>query len=172
MVRSLGDRQRSYQSLKANGYGKNFEKFISMACDYYRDKGLADISKIDEPFRVVKLKEAGRFEGRFTAHANPDFEGTLKGGRSICFEAKYTTTDKLKQSIVSDKQAEVLDFKHRLGALVGICAGIGTKYYFIPWEVWSNMKERYGRKYVKEEDIDSFQVPFRQGVMFLEEVLL
>lgn len=34
------------------------------------------------------------------------------------------------------------------------------------------MKEKYGRKYVRHEDIDGFQVPFRQGVMFLEEVML
>lgn len=160
--------QRRYRSLQNNGFGKNFEKFIAMACDYYRTNEIADITKIDEPFRVMQLYKAGQFKGQFTANANPDFEGTLKGGRSICFEAKYTTTDRLKQDVVSDKQWEVLDLKHKLGGLVGVCGGIQNKYYFIPWEVWINMKTLYGRKYVKPEDIEEYEVPFKQGIRFLD----
>lgn len=139
-----------------------------MGCDFYRRKGIADISKVDEPFRVIQLYKAGQFKGQFTANANPDFEGTLKGGRSICFEAKYTSTDRLRQNIISNKQWEVLDLKHKLGGLVGVCGAIQNNFYFIPWEVWANMKSLYGRKYVKSEDIREYQVPFRQGLMFLD----
>lgn len=163
--------QRRYRSLQNNGFGKNFEKFIAMACDYYRANEIADITKIDEPFRVMQLYKAGQFKGQFTANANPDFEGTLKGGRSICFEAKYTTTDRLKQDVVSEKQKEVLSLKHKLGGLVGVCGGIQNKYYFIPWEVWTNMKSLYGRKYVKAEDITEYQVPYRHGIMFLDKTI-
>lgn len=123
---------QSFKSLQSNGFGKNFEKMIDLACKYYRDEGKADISKIDEPFRVIRLKKAGRFEGQFTKNANPDFEGTLDGGRSICFEAKYTRTDRMKQSVVSDKQAEVLEIKSKLGGLAGVCIGIKDRYFFIP----------------------------------------
>ena len=159
---------QSFKSLQSNGFGKNFEKLIDLACKYYRVEGKADISKIDEPFRVIRLKKAGRFEGQFTKNANPDFEGTLDGGRSICFEAKYTTSDRMKQSVVSDKQAEVLEIKSRLGGLAGVCIGIKDRYFFIPWNIWTNMKEIFGRKYVKADDLSRYEVIFRQGVRFLD----
>lgn len=159
---------QSFKSLQSNGFGKNFEKLIDLACKYYRDEGKADIAKIDEPFRVIRLKKAGRFEGQFTKNANPDFEGTLNGGRSICFEAKYTTSDRMKQSVVSDKQAEVLEIKSNLGGLAGVCIGIKDRYFFIPWQIWSNMKDIFGRKYVKADDLSQYEVIFRQGVRFLD----
>lgn len=28
----------------------------------------------------------------------------------------------------------------------------------IPWDVWKNMKELFGRKYVREEDLKEYQV--------------
>ena len=46
---------QSFRSLQANGFGKNFEKLIDLACKYYRDEGKADISKIDEPFRELLM---------------------------------------------------------------------------------------------------------------------
>lgn len=159
---------QSFKSLQSNGFGKNFEKMIDLACKYYRDEGKADISKIDEPFRVIRLKKAGRFEGQFTKNANPDFEGTLDGGRSICFEAKYTTSDRMKQSVVSDKQAEVLEIKSKLGGLAGVCIGIKDRCFFIPWNIWANMKDIFGRKYVKADDLSQYEVIFRQGVRFLD----
>ena len=70
--------------------------------------------------------------------------------------------------MVSEKQKEVLSLKHKLGGLVGVCGGIQNKYYFIPWEVWTNMKSLYGRKYVKAEDIGEYEVPYRHGIMFLD----
>ena len=125
--------KRSFSARKALGYGKNFESFISAACDYYRDNGMADISKVDEPFRVIKLYDRGQFRGQFTKKANPDFEGTLKGGKSICFEAKYTSQRRMAKSVISDKQEEVLNYKSALGAVVGVCVGIGQRYFFVPW---------------------------------------
>lgn len=162
--------QTKYRNLQNNESGKDFEKNINKACYFYRRNGIAEIAKIDEPFRVLQIYKKGQFRGQFTGNANPDFEGTLKGGRSICFEAKNTITDRLNQDIISDKQWEVLDLKHKLGGLVGVCGGIQNKYFFIPWEVWINMKTLYGRKYVKAEDIKEYQVPFRHGIMFLDKI--
>ena len=160
--------QRRYRSLQNNGYGKNFEKSISDACDYYRINKIADITKIDEPFRVIQLYKGGKFKGQFTKNANPDFEGTLKGGRSICFEAKYTTTDRINKSVISKKQEEVLTNKTDLGGYTGVCVGIQDKYFFIPWQVWQDMKAIYGRQYLKAEDIGEYEVIFRQGIRFLD----
>lgn len=162
--------KRSFAARKALGFGKNFEKMIEIACDYYRDNGIADISKVDEPFRVLKLYGKGQFKGQFTNKANPDFEGTLKGGQSICFEAKYTSQRRMDKSVISKKQEEVLNYKSALGAVVGVCVGIGQRYFFVPWEVWANMKEIYGKKSVSVDDLARYEVKFRRGVMFLDRV--
>ena len=77
-------------------------------------------------------------------------------------------TDRIKQSVVSDKQAEVLEIKSRLGGLAGVCIGIKDRYFFIPWQVWSNMKEIFGRKYIRANDVSKYEVIFRQGVRFLD----
>lgn len=61
----------------------------------------------------------------------------------------------MKQSVVSDKQAEVLEIKSRLGGLAGVCVGIKDRYFFIPW-------------YVKADDLSRYEVIFRQGVRFLD----
>ncbi len=160
-----GQRFRNRQS---NGFGKNFEKFVAMGCDFYREKGIADISKVDEPFRVVRLLKDGRFEGRFTRKANPDFEGTIRGGRSICFECKYTSKDRILQSVITKRQAEVLDRKLELGGLVGVCCGIRDRYFYVPWKVWSDMEAIWSKKSVSADDLREYEVPFRQGILFLD----
>ena len=174
MTRRLYDGQdkdlERYRNRQSNGFGKNFERFVSIACDYYRDKGLADISKVDEPFRVIRLKKAGRFEGQFTRKANPDFEGTILGGQSICFECKYTSKDRIRQGVITDKQAEVLDTKYRLGGLVGVCCAIQENFFFVPWHIWKVLDRKVGRKSFSCEDLKEYEVPFKKGVMFLDNV--
>lgn len=163
-------RQR-YRNRQSNGFGKNFERFVTMGCDFYKREGLADISKVDEPFRVIRLLKNGRFEGQFIKNANPDFEGTVRGGRSICFECKYTSKGRIQQSVITKKQEEVLDNKYRLGGIVGVCCGIGDRHFFVPWEVWINMKLYFGRKSASAEDLKKYEVPFRQGIRFLDNIL-
>lgn len=162
-------RQR-YRNRQSNGFGKNFEKFVAMACDFYKREGIADISKVDEPFRVIKLLRNGRFEGQFTRKANPDFEGTIRGGRSICFECKYTSKERILQSVITKKQADVLDRKYELGGLVGVCCSIGDRYFFVPWEIWSDMESIWGKKSVTASNLRKYEVPFRQGIRFLENI--
>ena len=157
-----------YKNRQSNGFGKNFEKAVLMACDYYRSKHFADISKVDESFRVIRLMKNGRFEGQFTRNANPDFEGTLHGGKSICFECKYTSKERIQQSVVTKFQREVLDRKYLLGGKVGVVCGIQERYFFVPWRVWLDMQLIYGKKSVSADDLEKYEVPFRNGVMFLD----
>lgn len=159
-----------YRNRQSNGYGKNFERFVEMGCDFYKRKGLADISRIDESFRVIKLKKGGRFEGQFTRNANPDFEGTLKGGKSICFECKYTSKDRIRQSVVTDYQAKVLDRKFELGGVSGVLCGIQERYFFVPWPVWKDMANIFGKKSVGADDISHYEVHFANGIMFLDSI--
>lgn len=157
-------RYRNRQSL---GFGKNFEKLIIMACNWYESIGEAHISKIDEPFRVIKLKNGGRFEGQFSKKANPDFEGTLKGGRSICFEAKYTSSHRIKKNVITDTQYNILEAKYELGAYCGVCVGIQDKYFFVPWQIRRNMETIIGRKSASAIDLVPYEVHFKNGINFL-----
>lgn len=162
--------RQQYQNAVNNAQGHNFEGYIKAACTHYSASGRAAIDKTPEPFRVTSKERNGVFMGRFTALAQPDFQGTLSGGRSIVFEAKFTTTDRLKRGILTDEQISTLALHAELGALAGVCGGIGDKFYFIPWDVWRDMKQHYGRQYVTAADIEPYRVRFTGAVMFLDYV--
>lgn len=153
-----------------NAWGNFFEKGIEAACRKYREENRANIAKVPEPFRVLKKEKTGIFKGRFTAKADPDFQGTLAGGRSIAFEAKYTTTDTIRQSVLTEAQTEALEDHHELGALAGVCVGIKDEFFFIPWEVWRDMKLHIGKKSAKANDLKEYKIKFTGAVLFLDPI--
>lgn len=153
----------------SNGRGHLHEAMIEGACRAYREQGRAYIIKVPEPFRVItKNRARGIATIQFTAHAQPDYVGVLKGGQCIAFEAKYTMSNKLQQKAVTPTQARALDNFRDLGGITGVCAGIGDDYFFIPWEVFSHMKRYYGRQYVTAADVDEYRVKFDGVVWFLD----
>ena len=158
----------SWKGKKNNAQGHFFEGFIKTACTIYKQKGIAYVEKMPEPFMVLEKKDKGIFKGRFIAHAQPDFMGTLSGGRSICFEAKYTSTDKLGQNVLTGEQWDSLEQHWKAGAKAGVCAGIGDVYAFVPWPVWRSMQELYGHKYMTAEDLEPYRVKFNGACMFLD----
>ena len=85
--------KRQYQGYRNRELGAGLEEYIKAACEVYRLYNLAEVEKTPEPVKVMGPKHqlsngAFGFEGVFTAQAQPDFKGTLKGGRSVVFEAK------------------------------------------------------------------------------------
>lgn len=162
-------RQR-YQNKLNNAQGHFFESAIKAACVLYSERGRADIDKIPEPFRVLEKSRDGIFKGRFTAHAQPDFQGTLDGGKSIVFEAKYTTTDRMKRDILTQEQQDALERHAQRGAIAAVCVGIGNDFFFVPWEIWRDMKAHFGRKYITAIDLAQWQVRFNGSVLFLDYV--
>lgn len=159
-----------YQNTINNAQGHIFEDVILCGCAWYRRMGSAVVDKTPEPFRVMEKSREGIFRGRFTARAQPDFQGTLQNGRSIVFEAKYTTTDRLRRDVLTEKQMETLRLHFGLGAVAGVCAGIRDKYFFVPWTDWEHMKEKCGRQYVTAGDLEPFRVKFNGAVLFLDYV--
>lgn len=149
--------------------GKQFEGRIDTALEYYATKGFAEIEKTPEPMRVTKNLGNGKFIAFFEKKAQPDYKGTLKGGRSIMFEAKFTASDRMEQSRVLDGQSNYMTRQQRLGARCYVVIGFQTmEVYRIPWEVWSTMKEHFGRKYVTEADLKKYRVPTAwNGVLML-----
>ena len=112
---------RSWSSMRGNAQGHFLEGYIKGACAFYKDQGRACVEQIPEPFRVTETHRDGRFTGRFTANAQPDFMGVLPGGRAICFEAKYTGQEKMQQSVVTETQADTLERWWMAGAKAGVC---------------------------------------------------
>ena len=113
----------------------------------------------------------GMFMGRFTAHAQPDFQGTLDNGRSIVFEAKTTTSDRMNRDVLTTDQQKALESHMNLGAVAAVCVGLEDEFFFIPWKIWRDMKENYGRKYITANDVEEYQVKFNGSVLFLDYMI-
>lgn len=160
----------SYRSGVNNNRGHEFEGYIKAGCTYYAIRGRAKVEKTPEPFRVLEKKERGIFVGQFTAHAQPDFQGTLDGGRSIIFEAKYTITEKMAWDVLTENQTDTLDEHESKGALTGVCVGIRENFFFVPWPIWKDMKKLWGKKSVTAKDLEPFRVKFNGAVLFLDYV--
>lgn len=163
------DPKRQRQGALNKARGKRFEEFIDRSFAHYEEKGYAVIEKTPEPMRPTKSVGDGKFIAFFEKKAQPDYTGTIKGGRSVRFEAKFTATDRLEQSRVLPKQAENLTCHQLLGARCYVIAGfLSGEVYRIPWDVWQGMKELFGRKYATEQDLGKYRVATaRNGTLML-----
>lgn len=153
------DPRRQLQGKLSREKGKQFEELLDRTFSYYQERGFADIEKTPEPMKVLRRLEHGRFIACFEKKAQPDYKGVMKGGREIVFEAKYTDSDRLTQDRVGELQAKYMDRHTDLGARCYVLAGYRSgAVYKVPWNVWQNMKERFGRKYVTEQDLQPYKV--------------
>lgn len=147
--------------------GEEWERIIEASCQHYRLKKLAEIEKTPEPMKPVGPKNAkGHFQACYTKQAQPDYKGTLAGGRAVVFEAKHTASDRLQQSVVTDDQEKRLNRHMALGAECFVLVSFGFKEFFkVPWAVFRDMKGHYGRKYIKAEDVQEYKVRYIGGVL-------
>lgn len=150
--------------------GKIFEHQILAACQGYVNEKRAFVEKTPEPFNVLRKKKDGTFEGRFNKYivAQPDFKGTLKGGKTIVFEAKHTLKTKIAISVLTDYQQEALEMHYQLGAVTGVCVSLDNEFYFVPYKFWRLCQEQYDRKYFTKENLEQFKVRFNGAVNFLD----
>lgn len=153
------DPRRQLQGKLSKAQGKRFETRLDASFDYYRQNGYADIEKTPEPMRPIKSLGNGRFVAYYEHKAQPDYKGTIKGGRTVLYEAKFTASDRMEQSRVSPGQAEYLTRLEGLGARCYVLAGFASgEVYRVPWRGWTGMKEHFGRKYVTENDLTEYRV--------------
>lgn len=165
------DPRRQYQGAVSRAQGNAFESTIEAACGYYFERRLADIEKTPEPMQPTKDLGGGRFIAHYTKAAQADFKGTLRGGRSVNFEAKHTGSEKMEQSRVTDDQTRKLNNTAEMGGLCFVlCSFGGQLFYRIPWEVWVDMKTNFGHKYITPEEAAPYRI--RHGgpevLLFLE----
>ena len=75
-------------------------------------------------------------------------------------------------------QADRLERAHQFGALAFVLCSFGSVgFYRIPWEVWRDMKARYGHKYMTPQEAAPFEVRiggpgvllFLEGINIKEE---
>lgn len=153
------DPTRQWINARNKAKGQMFEDRINKSFEYYSDKGFAEVEKTPEPMRVLQNLGGGVFKAVFTKKAQTDYKGTLKGGRTLLYEAKYTNADRMEQSRISEGQSQYMNKHEALGALCYVICGFGSgAVYLIPWNVWQNMKEHFGRKYIKEIDIQKYKL--------------
>lgn len=151
-----------------NQQGKIFERYIEAGCKLYQNEEVAVICKVPEGFRVLKKFGGGRFSGQFIGKAQPDYSGTLNGGRSIVFEAKHTTKDRIKKDVLTVMQENVLNEHYVMGGFSGVVVGIKERAFFVPWEIWRDMKKKYGRQYLTVNDLEEYEIVYDGVLRFLE----
>lgn len=156
---------------RSRASGAAFEKLIEASCEVYKSRGIAYIEKTPEPMRPIsRADRCGRFTAVYTAAAQPDYKGTLLGGRAVVFEAKSTNSDTMKQERVTLAQAEALSMHCNLGAICFVLISIKDRYFAIPWTVWNDMKQIYGRKYITAADVKEYEVKMKadKGSVYLD----
>lgn len=157
-----------YRGRKNRVEGKMFESIIEQSLNYYNSTGAASIHKMPEPMNPTKSLDGGKFIAFFAKKAMADYRGTLQGGRSIIFEAKHTVNDRMEYGVVLEQQRADLERNHNLGAACFVLVGFNmTDMFRIPWPIWRDMKEHFGRKYVKPEELDDYRVPTGQFGTYL-----
>lgn len=168
---ALSNIQRSQRGLQSKRAGEHFENMIAASLNWYKDKGVAFIEKTPEPMRPLRPpNRQGQFLACYIKAGQPDFKGTLTGGRAVVFEAKHTDSDRIEYNRLTPEQLSSLSEHHRLGAAAFVVVSFGLQdFYRIPWETWRDMKTIYGRKHIKQPELEPFRVQYIAGVLKLLE---
>ena len=154
--KEIHDPNRQLQGKLSRERGKSFEETVDIICQVYEKNGFARIEKTPEPMKILKYLDGGKFEAVFEKSAQPDFKGVIKGGRTVVFDAKYTESDRIRYQVLSDFQRETLLEYSQLGAMAFVLVGFSNgKIYKIDINEWNNMKQDFGRLYIKQNELDN-----------------
>ena len=162
------NRKHREAGAKARTNGQQFEELIDRALLRYRTLKIAYIEKTPEPMKPLsKPNQYGQFKACYEKHAQPDYKGTLKGGRAVVFEAKHTDGQRIEQNRVTTEQAAALNRHENMGALCFILVSFRFEnFYAVPWKVWRDMGQKFGKVSANEKDLLPYLAP---GIMaFLE----
>lgn len=162
---------KRFSGKRAQKLGSMFENLIERSCNYYRNKGIAHIQKTPEPFHMVRKGRKGQVIGFYEKKAQPDFQGTLKNGHSIVFEAKHTDSTNLPFKRISRVQSHELDRHSKLGASCYVIISFKLEqFYLVNWENWKQLKKSVDKKSVNRKDLSDYEIKLENGRLeFLEE---
>ncbi len=170
----MPDPRRQMIGKRSKESGEAFERWITAACKYYQEMGIACIAKTPEPMKPIKSLGQGRFVACFTKKGQPDYKGILCDGSGIMFEAKHTDSDRIFQNAVTDAQWKSLDVYERFGAHCYVMVSLElVKFYRVPWKVWKRMKELFGHKFMTEGELEPHRLKEKRcTILILEGVEL
>lgn len=120
MENNRKDPRRQLIGAVSKALGQQFERDINAAFDHYRRLGVASIEKTPEPFHMTGRENGGKVVGFYEKKAQPDYAGTLRGGRSVYMEAKFTGANRMEQSRVSPGQTEYAFIARMKSGHIGI----------------------------------------------------
>lgn len=157
---------RSLRGAQNRAEGNAFEEYIEKSCKHYSDTAVAFIEKTPEPFQITRALPQGKFEGYFSKKAQPDYKGTLRGGKTIVFDAKATSTEKIELSALTTEQQECLSMHMLLGAEAGVLLCYSFRdFAYIPFETFMRAKELNGHKHWTVEESKAFAVRMKNGYL-------
>lgn len=169
----MADLKRQTAGRRSNAAGSLFEGMLNASCRYYREKGVAIVEKTPEPMRPIKPygdRRGGQYIACFEKQAQPDYKGVLCDGRAVIFEAKHTDSDRITEAVITDTQRRNLDDFQKMGAQCFVMVSMGFRDFFrVPWGIFGNMKSRYGRKYMKLEELEPFKLKQYGGTLLILE---
>lgn len=169
----MSDINKQISGRRSNAAGAMFESMLSASCSYYREINVAIIEKTPEPMRPLQPygdRRQGRYIACFEKQAQPDYKGVLCDGRAIIFEAKHTDKDRIQESVITQTQRRNLNDFQKMGAQCFVMVSMGFREFFrVPWKVFCDMKNRYGRKYMNLEDLEPFKLKQYRGTLLILE---
>ena len=174
MQRQQKDPRRQLQGRQAKVAGEYFESLIVASCQFYEESHLAKIEKTPEPMRPLRAPNSlGQFLACYIKQAQPDFKGAVCGGRAFVMEAKHTDADRIERSRLTPEQIDELESYHAIGAHAFVLVSFSLRqFYRIPWPVWRDMREQFGRQSVKPEELEQYRVSAPGGIIkFLEGIV-
>lgn len=166
----VGGGKRRIVNRENSDRGHEFEDLIQRGSVYYADHGRAIVGKVYEPYRCTKKLEGGRFLGQWTGRAEPDFKGVLRGGRAVAFECKSTRKSRIQRNALTDEQIGWLEAQAEMGAAAFVCIDIQGRFFSVPWYIWRDMKDVYGKKFLMPGDIPHYEVVFDGAVKYLDYI--
>jgi recombination protein U len=172
-----------YQNRIKGARNKSSGELFERACDTLfgelRARNFAHIQKTPEPMRVIgRTNKPGMFAAVFTQQAQPDYQGTMRGGQSVVIEAKYTDGERLGHDRIKPMQVAELDRHEAMGAVVAVFVCFSYKASgLIPWQDWKRLPDIVGRKSLKAEDLAAHgwqldNIVYRRTVESAEAALL
>ncbi len=163
MIDGYKIKQRVERGRQAKSDGQFFETIIEDACFRYKFNEIAYIEKTPEPLKPIKKLDHKKFVAVYEDKGQPDFKGTLKGGRAICFEAKATNDIKIQCNRLQPQQIESLLLHEKLGAKTFVLVMFlsTNQVYRVPIFYWKDCYENFGRRYFLEKDLKDggFEIP-------------
>lgn len=154
------DVEQAQRNRRSNARGRGFENLLMKGCQHYQNRGTAVINKVYEPYICTKVLRDGKFTGRFLDRAEPDFKGVLDGGRAVAFEAKSTSKSRIQYNALTSTQLDWLREQYDMGALAFVAIDIQGRFFSIPYPVWADMKNIFGKKFLVPGDIEEYEVIF------------